>query len=154
MRERSLFGGALREGLRPLKPYRLRMEAGSLIEVPVTTMPVFRVPIHVSYLVWLATFSTVLALQYFKAALMLCRWKGIQPSLLLHPTDFLGCDDVPELAFFPAMNLPSNKKLDLLTRILQLFTSQLTAVTLRQHAKDAAHVSSLPVVEPCFRYSD
>ena len=30
---------------------------------------------------------------------------GVQPSILLHPLDFLGKEDVPELAFFPAMGM-------------------------------------------------
>ena len=49
--QRKILGGTIRDGLRPLKPYRWQMETGTLIEIPVTTMPVFRLPIHFSYLI-------------------------------------------------------------------------------------------------------
>jgi len=35
---------------------------------------------------------------------------GVQPSILLHPLDFIGCDDTNSLSFFPAMKTTSSKK--------------------------------------------
>src|SRR5262249_35025007 len=52
-RERRALGGTVRDGFRPLRPYRWQMGNGTLIEVPVTTMPVLRVPIHFTYLLYL-----------------------------------------------------------------------------------------------------
>ena len=45
----SLFG-AFSDGFRPNTPYRWQLAEGrSLLEIPVTTMPVTRLPFHMSY---------------------------------------------------------------------------------------------------------
>ena len=146
-RRLRLFGG-LRDGLRPIRPYRWHVGTGRLMEIPVTTMPFFRVPIHVSYILWLSTFSPAFALEYFKFALRLCRWTRTSPSLLLHPLDFLGCEDTSGLSFFPAMRLPREKKLQVVNDVLHLFSSQFSVLTMRQHALEAAQLQHLRVVEP------
>ena len=61
----ALFGG-LQEGLRPLTPYRWDLSDGQLLEIPVTTLPVLKMPIHFSYLHWLASFSEPLARALFR----------------------------------------------------------------------------------------
>src|SRR5262245_38374209 len=91
-KRRQLFG-SFREGFRSLRPYRWRTDEGNLVELPVTTMPLFKFPIHVSYLVYLSHFSRTAARLYFRTALWLCRLTWTQPSLLLHSVDFLGGDD-------------------------------------------------------------
>jgi hypothetical protein len=53
---------------------------------------------------------------------------------LLHPLDFLGCDDLDELAFFPAMMLPGEEKLRVVSEILRLYSDQYTVRTLKQYA--------------------
>jgi hypothetical protein len=140
-RRKKLFG-SLRDGFRPIKPYRWQVDAEStsdgLIEIPVTTMPILKVPFHVSYILYLSTFSPKLALAYFKLALLLCRLRNIQPSLLLHPLDFLGCDDVRGLAFFPAMKLQSETKLQVVNEVLQIYSNQYTVLPLKHHAQLAA----------------
>ena len=108
-----------------------------LIEIPVTTMPIFKIPIHVSYILYLSSFSTTLALLYFRVALLLCRLTKTQLSLLLHPLDFLGGEDVPELAFFPAMNLTSQRKLKVVRKVLNLMSQQFQIVTMEKHAQIA-----------------
>jgi peptidoglycan-N-acetylglucosamine deacetylase len=144
-RQRKVLGGTFRDGLRPINPYRWQTNEGTLIEIPVTTTPILKLPFHVSYLMGLSIIAPGLALQYFKAALTLCRLTGTPPSLLLHPTDFLGCDDTQDLAFIPGMKLPSEKKLEFVGDILHSLTEQFTVLTLQQHA---ARLSDLPVVEP------
>lgn len=150
--KRKFLGGGLRDGLRPLKPYRWKIESSALVEMPVTTMPIFRMPIHVSYLVWLATYSKALALFYFRMALLMCRFRGIQPSLLLHPTDFLDDDDAPELWFFPGIDLPCEQKMELLSEILSLYVAQFNVVTIRQHVEMVAGMAILRVIEPNFQH--
>ncbi len=142
-RRKALFG-AFGEGFRPLRPYRWRTASGPLPEVPVTTMPLFKVPIHVSYLLYLAGFSRGLALAYFRAALTLCRLTGVRPSLLLHPLDFLGCDDEKDLSFFPAMRTPAAPKLALVSDALRLLAGAYDLVTVREHAREAAGGDSPP----------
>jgi hypothetical protein len=119
------------------------------IEMPVTTMPVFRTPIHISYrmgLNLLATFGAA----HFDAVLMLCGFTGIQLSSILHPADFLGCDDLQDLSFIPRMNLPSEHKLEFVNEVLGRLSSNFTILTLRQHAQEVSQMSSLAAVEPRF----
>jgi hypothetical protein len=132
-RRKSLFG-SIRDGFRPLKPYRWQTRDG-LLEIPLTTMPIIRSPIHMSYLLYLSTFSRSLALGYFQAALRLCRLCGISPSLLLHPLDFLGRDDEVGLEFFPAMSLTREQKLRVLSETLAMYCGQFQVVTLKEHAR-------------------
>jgi hypothetical protein len=132
----SLFG-TFRDGFRPLKPYR-QSSSADLIEIPVTTMPGLRTPIHASYILYLSGFSPTVALMYFQSALRLCLLAGVTPSLLLHPPDFMGCEDGIGLEFFPGMQLSRAKKLDLLGRILGLYSERFQVVTLQEHACRAA----------------
>jgi hypothetical protein len=151
--QRRQLGGTFKEGFRPIKPYRWQMDGVSIIEIPVTTTPVFKMPIHVSYLLCLSLFSPTMAQWYLKAALKLCRLTGTQPSLLLHPTDFLGCDDTKDLSFFPGMNLPSAKKLELVSDFLQVLCAQFTVLTLQQHARETARLPNLPSLTPKLLHS-
>lgn len=145
-RRRALYG-TLRDGLRPLSAYRWTLPGGEgLLEIPVTTMPFLRVPIHVSYVLYLGTCSERLALAYFKSALALCRWSGTRPSLLLHPLDFLGSDEVPELAFFPAMGMKSDRKMALVDRILEAYMERFEVVTLERHARAVLAEAAVPCV--------
>jgi len=117
-KRRNLYGGA-KEGLRPIRPYLWDVPgAAPLVELPVTTMPLARMPIHMSYILYAAGRSRALALGYLRAALELCRLTRVEPSFLLHPLDFLGKDKVAELAFFPGMNVDTGFKLDLFDSIV------------------------------------
>lgn len=134
-KRRALFG-TWHDGLRPLRPYWWDTGTGRLLEIPVTTMPISKLPMHVSYLLYLSAIAPSVALGYFRTALTLCRLTGTAPSLLLHPLDFLGCDDhLPELAFFPAMGLPHAQKLTLVRRVLDMLTHAYTVGTVGQHAQ-------------------
>jgi peptidoglycan-N-acetylglucosamine deacetylase len=133
--QRQALFGKFADGLQPLNPYEWAIGDRTLIEVPVTTMPIFKIPIHFSYLLYLATFSTPLALGYFRCALWLCQRLHITPSLLLHPTDFLSDEDVPELAFFPAMKLPRSRKLAILRKLLTLLTRQFRVMPIGQQVQ-------------------
>ena len=109
-RRKALFG-TMKDALRTNRPYLWLLKSGETIpEVPVTTMPLFRVPIHFSYVIWLGGKSHFLAKTYWKMALTMCRLSGTVPSLLLHPLDFLGSDDEPELGFFPGMDITAAGK--------------------------------------------
>jgi hypothetical protein len=146
---KALFG-SFRDGLRPLKPYRWRGKDG-LLEIPVTTMPVLRAPIHLSYILYLSAYSPALALGYFRAALALCRLTGVSPSILLHPLDFLGADDKVGLDFFPAMNLRSEQKLRLVGEVLKIYCDDFQVVSLRDHARRVAEVSEISIEDYCTR---
>jgi peptidoglycan-N-acetylglucosamine deacetylase len=141
LRRRGSLFGHLGEGFRPLRPYRWRTPAGELVEIPVTTMPGMRLPFHLSYIIYLASLSRNLALGYFRSALAACRLAGVQPSLLLHPLDFLGCDDGIGLEFFPGMNLTRDRKLDIVNAALDLLQARYDVVTMSAHAQSALGTS-------------
>ncbi len=117
-RQRRELFGTFRGALRPNVPFHWDLPDGQLFEVPVTTMPGLRIPFHFSYLLFLAGRSETAAMSYLRAALWLCRRRGVAPSLLLHPLDFLGREDAPELSFFPGMRMPFGQKLELTEKFL------------------------------------
>ena len=126
--------GKFSEGFRSLRPYLWKNLERPLIEIPVTTMPLAKVPIHLSYLLYLGQYSPAVAAAYFRLALVLCKITRIEPSILLHPLDFLGCDDERNLSFFPVMGMPAAKKLAIAERALDQLTASYEVVTMSQHA--------------------
>ena len=147
-KRKKLFG-KFSDGFQSLKPYKWQIGEKSLVEIPVTTLPVFKTPIHASYVIYLSTFSKSLARAYWKTALEMCRLTGTQLSLLLHPLDFLSGADAPELKFFPAMNLPTAEKLEFLSEILESLTGKFEVVNMRRHAETVSseNTKSL-IIEP------
>jgi len=133
-KQRKILFGGLREGFRPLKPYFWEVGDRRLLEIPVTTMPIFKLPFHFSYLLYIATYSPALSLLYFRSALAMCRALHIEPSLLLHPLDFLSGDDVRELAFFPAMRAPTTDKLNFVVGFLRILSLHRRVLELRRHS--------------------
>ncbi len=113
--------GSWRDGMRPLKPYRWQSESGRILELPVTTFPLVRVPIHFTYINFIADKSAIAAEAYFLAALTACRLTGTAPSLLLHATDFIGSEDSGCPSFLPGMRRTSDEKLTLMRRLLRRY---------------------------------
>lgn len=140
--------GSWKDGLRPLKPYRWCFEGVSLLEMPVTTFPGFRVPIHLSYVMYLAGFSTMLAQIYFNTALWTCRLFNVEPSILLHPLDFLGGEDVPRLRFFPSMGMTGEQKIAVVERCLDSLTHLFNVRSVGEHAAIVATRENLMEIEP------
>jgi hypothetical protein len=131
---RKLLFGSVTDGLRPNRPYVWDLGAAELAEIPVTTFPFAKVPVHFSYLHWLAGKSETLAWAYFHAARKAFRMSGLSPSLLLHPLDFIGGDDVTELSFFPAMAQSSAVKMRRMRRFLAGLSSEFEVETMADHA--------------------
>jgi hypothetical protein len=148
--KRERLFGTIKDGFRPIRSYRLRTGQGGsdreMIEIPVTTMPIFKIPIHVSYIIYLGSYSHFLAILYFKIAILLCRLLDIHPSLLLHPLDFLGADDIKELSFFPAMKLPSKDKIKLVSEVIEIYSKNFSILPLGEFARslmDKVRISSV-----------
>ncbi len=133
--ERATLFGSWTEGLRPNAPYRWDIDGRSLVEIPVTTMPFAKVPVHLSYVLYLGLYSPFAAKRYFEAAVAMCRASGLGMSLLLHPLDFLGREDVEELAFFPAMQTPAAKKLALVEQALDTLAGAFEVGAMETHAR-------------------
>lgn len=118
-REREDLFGGFADGFRPNRQHTIQLQNGSITEIPVTTFPLLRVPIHVSYVLYAATISPAAALAYFRAALSACKLTRTEPSILLHPLDFLSGDECRELAFFPAMSMNPEIKRRVVTESIE-----------------------------------
>jgi len=145
-KRKKLFG-KFRDGFGKLKPYFWNTRSGPLLEIPVTTMPVFKLPIHLSYVLYLAGYSRWLAKAYWALALRMCRLFRVELSLLLHPLDFLGRDDTDRLSFFPAMKAPNAPKLALAAELFVMLKRHYRLVPMGVHAEmiQARHGQRLPV---------
>jgi hypothetical protein len=150
-RRRALFG-SFSDALRPVQPYRWALGEESLLELPVTTMPWLRTPIHFSYLIYLAGFSEHAARAYLRLAALLCRTTDTSPSLLLHPLDFMGAEDDRDLWFFPGMRMGRARKLRLLDGFFELLLRQFEAMTVGEHVEALAAAPPLRSFVPRFSH--
>ncbi len=132
-KRKKLFG-KFSDGFRTLKPYSWQVGDRTIMEIPVTTLPIVKTPIHASYLLYLSTLSPAAARYYWRMALSLCRYTNVDPSILLHPLDFLNGDDVPELKFFPAMNMAIEQKLARVGKIVDELRSNYSVISMRKHS--------------------
>lgn len=141
----DLFGSA-RDGLRPVRPYRWSLPSGrTLLEIPVTTMPVLKTPFHLSYLLYLSRVSERAMTAYLRLALAACRATRTEPSFLLHPLDLLGGDQAPALRFFPGMDLSSARKAELFARVFRILGEHFQLVAMSTHARSILARSALTV---------
>jgi len=151
--QRKALFGSYSDAFRPVKPYLWSLPQGPFLELPVTTMPLFKTPIHFSYLIYLASYSKTLATLYVRTVNTLCRMTGTEPSLLLHPLDFMGCDDDKDLAFFPAMNMHSGKKLALMDEFFALLMNRFDAQPIGKYVATLQQRMQLSEREPHFAHS-
>lgn len=135
---KGLFG-KLSDGFQSLKPFMWETPSGPVLEIPVTTIPLFRTPFHLSYLLWLSRYSMIAAKAYFELGLRLCRLFRVGPSFLLHPLDMLGKEDAPQLGFFPGMDLPRKYKIDFSNYVLSRLARSFDVVPMSVHARRASH---------------
>jgi peptidoglycan-N-acetylglucosamine deacetylase len=147
-RRRSLYG-SWQDGLLPIGAYRWQLDGGrSLLEIPVTTVPGLRTPFHMSYLLYLSRYSIRLMESYLRTALLACRARGVAPSFLLHPTDFIDVEMAPGLEFFPGMDLSVDHKLNVLRRALSLLTDRFEVTTLGSYSRSVSDGKRLALREP------
>jgi peptidoglycan-N-acetylglucosamine deacetylase len=144
---KELFG-KFSEGYRRLKPYYWRLGEGrKLLEIPVTTMPVFKLPFHLSYLIYLSNISMPLMKSYLGIAIFLCKITRTPVSFLLHPLDLIGGDQITALAFFPGMNVKSDQKVKVFEMVIKKLQKHFDLMPMSEitHAYDK---SKLPILEP------
>lgn len=141
-KRKKLFG-KFSDGFQSLKPHFIDAAGKQIVEIPVTTFPLVKTPIHASYLQYLATFSPLAAKTYWRSAVAACAATGVQPSFLLHPLDFLGGEDVPAMKFFPGMANTAAKKIEFLSETVETLTSRYDVVSMREHADDFRRMSNV-----------
>lgn len=146
---KELFG-SWKEGFHSLKPYKWKLKNGKeLLEIPVTTMPVFKIPFHQSYLLYISNVSTGLMKLYLKFSIWMCKITGTPPSYLLHPLDLMGADHVPSLAFFPGMNIKSEKKLQVFETAIRMLKKDFDLMPMGEFTKtlNQGQLKTVPLEE-------
>jgi hypothetical protein len=134
--KRNKLFGSFKEGLRPIKPHYLMLQSGGkILEIPVTTIPIFKTPFHLSYLLYLSRFSKLLMSYYLILALTICRITQTIPSYLLHPLDLLGCDKFAGLSFFPGMDLETAQKIEILYEVIKKLNKHFRLVDMSKYAE-------------------
>lgn len=132
---KELFG-SFKEGFFPLKPFIWEFDnSKKLLEIPVTTIPIIKVPFHLSYLLYISGYSNFVMKAYLNMALKLCKLTKTPPSFLLHPLDLISGDKVPELAFFPGMDIQSRKKVEVFKYALSRIKKEFTVLPMLEFAK-------------------
>jgi hypothetical protein len=133
---KELFG-KFSEGFRKLKPYKWNLGDGkTIVEIPVTTMPVFKIPFHLSYLIYLGNISMPLMKLYLNTAISMCKITKTPISFLLHPLDLIGGDQVTQLAFFPGMNVSSDKKVTVFKNVIRQLQKYFEVVDMDKHLNE------------------
>lgn len=148
-KRKALFG-SFSDALRPVKPYQWEIDHRLLVEIPVTTMPLFKTPIHFSYLIYLGSYSRMLARLYLRIAITMCKVTGTEPSLLLHPLDFMGHEDDSDLSSFPGMNMSLQAKLELMGGFVDTLMRHFDPITMAQHVERVSANGQLRRYEPTF----
>jgi peptidoglycan/xylan/chitin deacetylase (PgdA/CDA1 family) len=147
--QRKELFGKFSDGLRPVKAYYWKLASGDrLLEIPVTTIPVMKTPFHLSYLLYLSRFSFMLMMFYLHLALTMCRLTQTEPSFLLHPLDLLGGDQVPDLAFFPGMDITGERKVILFKNVLRTVENHFTLVNMSSHAQSLSTRKNIRGISP------
>ncbi len=132
---KELFG-KFSEGYRSLKPYYWDLGNGhKIMEIPVTTMPVFKLPFHLSYLLYLGNFSLALLKIYLWLAITMCKITRTPISFLLHPLDIIGGDKLKALDFFPGMNQTTERKVIVFRYVLTSLKKNFRIETMNNFSK-------------------
>ncbi|MFB6341475.1 polysaccharide deacetylase family protein [Saccharicrinis sp. FJH62] len=135
-KDRSDLFGNLKDGFYKLKPHIKYLNSGKeILEIPVTTIPLIKVPFHLSYLLYLSGISKALMRLYLDIAIILCKITGTHPSFLLHPLDLIGGDQIKQLAFFPGMNISSDVKVDVFKEVILKLGKHFSLGNMSNHAK-------------------
>ncbi len=123
-------------------------QQGSLVEWPVTTLPGLGIPVHGTYLhfladqlPWLANLANTMAIHGY-------RLSKISPSFLLHASDFIGSDDGFNPGPLPGMKANAATKIARLTRWLTDYQRYFHFMPITEAVMLAteAQASDLPII--------
>ncbi len=145
MKAREGLFGSFSEGLKTIKPFFWNFAGKEqLLEIPVSTIPVLKLPFHFSYLHYLAGVSVNLMIGYLQTAITMCKLTNTEPSFLLHPLDLIGGDLIPELSFFPGMDLSTSYKAELYDIVMEKLLANFNLLNMSKHAKIILERNKLP----------
>ena len=99
-------------------------------------MPIFKLPFHLSYLIFLGNISMGLMKFYLNSAIFLCRITKTPISFLLHPLDLIGGDQITQLAFFPGMNVDSKSKVEIFNKVIKTLKKHYELLKMSEYSKN------------------
>ena len=83
---------------------------------------------------------------YLNIAIFLCKLTRTEPSFLLHPLDLIGGDQIKSLAFFPGMNISSDRKIFIFKKVMRKLAKHFTLVDMNTHVDAIENRTSLKSV--------
>ena len=84
---------------------------------------------------------------YLNFSLFMCKLTKTLPSILLHPLDLISGDKVPQLAFFPGMNIKTEKKIEVFKYALLQISKKYTVLPMLKFASEYKRLNNdLPAV--------
>ena len=70
---------------------------------------------------------------YLSIAICLCKITRTPISFLLHPLDLIGGDQIKDLAFFPGMNVTSEKKVKIFKIVIRKLSRNYNVVKMSKY---------------------
>lgn len=70
---------------------------------------------------------------YLGVAIRLCKITKTPVSFLLHPLDLIGGDQITKLAFFPGMNVSSDKKVKIFKQVINTLSRHYKIVNMSEY---------------------
>ena len=83
---------------------------------------------------------------YLKCAIFLCKITKTAPSFLLHPLDLIGGDQITALAFFPGMNISSERKIYIFKKVMKVLGRNFKLVTMEEHVQQILDQGKIKLV--------
>jgi hypothetical protein len=80
---------------------------------------------------------------YLNTAIRMCKITNTPISFLLHPLDVIGGDQITELAFFPGMNVSSEKKVEIFKNVIGLLQRHFDVVNMSKHSDVMEKISKM-----------
>jgi len=145
-KRKELFGD-FENGMKPVKPYFCQADTGKLLlEIPVTTIPILKIPFHLSYLIYIARYSEEVMRYYLNFAILSCMISRTPLNFLLHPLDLIGREDAPGLVFFPGMDMTGKRKTRIFLGVLRTLAKHYHLVSMGVFAKHILQQENIKVV--------
>lgn len=89
---------------------------------------------------------------YLRFAISMCNLTGTEPSLLLHPLDFISKECDSDLSVFPAMGPPLARKMNLMDSFFEMLLGSFMPVTVGEHVENIMTRQALRNFRPTFSH--
>jgi hypothetical protein len=87
--------------------------------------------------------------KYLQVAVMMCKMTKTPVSFLLHPLDVLGGDQVPELQFFPGMDIDAAIKRNSFVKMIKLLKRHFNIVNMSSYVEYISNNNELKKTMVC-----